>query len=58
MAAIRSVSFETFSDDLEFEDMVHVPWGSPLKLIGVVRSRDWRDVWSSGSERGKGCRCI
>ena len=53
-AAIRSISLEAFSNDLEFEDMIHIPWGTPLDLVGVIGSRNWRDLWISGSERGKG----
>ena len=53
-AAIRSISLEAFSDDLEFENMIDVPWGTPLDLIGVIRSRNWRDLWISGSKRSKG----
>lgn len=58
MAAIRSVSLEAFSNDLEFEDMIHVPWGTVLNLIGVIRNRNWRDLWTSGSEYGKGRRRV
>ena len=58
MAAIRSTSLEALSNDLEFEDMIHVPWCTPLELIGVIRSRNWRHLWTRGNERGKGRRRI
>ena len=55
MAATRSVAFETISNDLELEDMIHVPWSSArFKLMGIVGIRDWTDLRSSGSEHGEG----
>lgn len=58
MATIRFVPFETFSDDLELEDMIHVPRGTALKLVGIIRRRNWIDLRISGNERSKGCRTI
>ena len=59
MAVTRSVAFETISNDLKLKDMIHIPWGSaPYKLIRIVRSRNWSDLRSSGSEDGKGRRSI